>query len=59
MVIQVVKNIKILGCILLIVTATFTSCGNFLKYGSTYKDAKDTYMLVDTLANNFGNKRLT
>lgn len=52
------KNIKFLGCLVLFVTATFTSCGNFLKYGSTYKDAKDTYMLVDVQNQNFGYQRL-
>ncbi len=44
--------------IIFILTMLLSSC-NINRYISTYKDAKDTYMLVDTLANNFGNKRLT
>ena len=44
--------------IIFILTILLSSC-NINRYISTYKDAKDTYMLVDTLANNFGNKRLT
>ncbi|WP_300977907.1 hypothetical protein [Flavobacterium sp.] len=52
------KNIKFLGCIVLFVAAGFISCGNFLKYGSTYKEAKDTYMLIDVQNKNFGYQRL-
>jgi hypothetical protein len=47
------------GCMMIFVLTMFLSSCNVFRYGSTYIDAKDTYMLVDTLANNFGNKRLT
>lgn len=54
-----IKKRIFFGCILIFALTILLSSCNIFRYGSTYIDAKDTYMLVDTLTNNFGNKRLT
>ena len=54
-----IKKRFYISCIIIFVVTTLLSSCNFFRYSSTYPDAQDTYMLVDTLANNFGNKRLT
>ncbi len=44
--------------IIFALTMLLPSC-NMYRYNSTYMDAENTYMLVDSFSNNFGNKRLT
>ena len=49
----------VFGLIIIFALTMLLSSCNIFRYSSTYADAQNTYMLVDTLANNFGNKRLT